>query len=58
MSDMKRIEPDRGANIVLNDGTSVDMKTLQGIYNEMTGRSEKIGKFFKDAHVIRFADVE
>lgn len=38
--------------------TQVSLQTLQGIYNELTGKSEEVGKSYSKPTRIKFSDIE
>lgn len=41
-----------------SNSTPVSIQTLQGIYNELTGKSEQVGKSYNKAIRVRFSDIE
>lgn len=41
-----------------NSSTQISIQTLQGIYNEITGKTETVGKSYGRAFQIQFSDVE
>jgi hypothetical protein len=55
--------PDAGQNnaIIIENGDNplkVSLQTVQGIYNEITGKTEQIGRGFEVSFQIEFADIE
>jgi hypothetical protein len=38
--------------------TQVSLQTLQGIYNELTGKSEEVGKSYSKPTQVKFSDIE
>lgn len=41
-----------------SNSTQVSIQTLQGIYNELTGKSEQVGKSYSKAIRVQFSDIE
>ena len=41
-----------------SNSTQVSLQTLQGIYNELTGKSEEVGKSYSKPIRVRFSDIE
>lgn len=41
-----------------SNSTQVSIQTLQGIYNELTGKSEQVGKSYNKAIRVQFSDIE
>ena len=46
------------SNVVVGNNPPISMKVVQGIYNEITGRTEKISKTFRSSHMINYQDIE
>ncbi|HCF1908113.1 hypothetical protein ACSEPM_24405 [Pseudomonas aeruginosa] len=44
--------------VVLADKLPTSMKTVQSIYNEITGKTEKKSRFLNDNHIVEFRDIE
>lgn len=47
-----------GGSVVIGDNPPVSMQLVQSIYNDITGKTEKIHKNLKEKHNISFEDVE
>src|SRR5258706_11273127 len=41
-----------------SSATQVSLQTLQGIYNELTGKSEEVGKSYSKSIRVKFNDIE
>ncbi len=50
---------DSGDNQIVNiNDTPVSMKLVQSIYHEITGKTEKLSKTFRDSHEVSFEDLK
>lgn len=43
--------------VVLSDGRTISMQVLQGVYNDLTGRTEELNRTYRFAHKTTFEDV-
>lgn len=51
-------QPDSGMVLVGDEANAVSAQVFQSIYNEITGKSETVGKSYDQAFEITFSDVE
>lgn len=45
-------------DVRLNDGSVISMQTMQHIYNEITGRSEELSRYYSQSHCITYEDIK
>lgn len=67
MSDENQDQPEQQPNGASGDiavigessnAKAISLQTLQGIYNELTGKSEEVGKSYTKPIQVKFADLE
>ncbi len=44
--------------VKISTGGEVSLQVIQDVYNDITGRTERLGRYFFDAHRIEFSDIE
>ncbi|WDR05471.1 hypothetical protein PSQ90_14470 [Devosia rhodophyticola] len=55
---MEKNAINQNTDVNFGDGVNVSMKTVQDIYNKITGRTEQITKSYDISHIADFSDLE